>query len=485
MLKAVPVIQISNASTPTVASRGVAVPTYNRSMLRPRIAHLGVGGFHRAHMALYTDDAAALGSLWGIRGLGILDADAQMADALGGQDNLYTLTERGEESSTTRLIGSIVDVVVDVVDSGRARGVVADPDTRILSLTITEAGYGPPTVARPRTTFDVIAGWLEARRLAKAGPITIMSCDNLPGNGDVAKKATIDAAARHSRELHHWVAGECTFPNSMVDRITPVPGPAQQGWLLDQFGIVDSWPVVAEPFKQWVVQDDFAAGRPDWHDVGVLFTNDVHAWELYKLRLLNAGHSTIAYLSALAGIEYVDEALATPAVRKYLTALLQTEAAPTLTVIPGHPTAHYIQTVLERFSSRGIRDQIARLCIDGTAKFPTFVIPTIERQLAIGGPIGLCALALAGWARYLGFVPESQQAFDANGSRSRTIARAASIDPLRFLELDAVFPNSLRSNDRFRQAFADSAHLLAEAGPLEAMMSSVRSHPSTTEATSG
>ena len=446
------------------------MPAFARPVLEPRIVHLGVGGFHRAHMALYTDDAAARGSVWGILGLGILETDRRMSDALRPQDYLYTLTERGAESSTTRVIGSILDIVVDDTNCGRARDVIADPKTRILSLTITESGYGPPPDSTAVTTFDVIAAGLQARRLANAGPITILSCDNLPGNGDIANRATMAAAARHSPELLDWVTRECSFPNSMVDRITPATTETDRQWLLDEFGIIDSWPVISEPFKQWVVEDNFVAGRPRWEDVGVLFTDDVRAWELYKLRLLNAGHSSMAYLSALAGIVHVDEAMATPSVRRFLIALLHTEALPTLEEIPGHPRVDYIGSVLERFSSRGIRDQIARLCIDGTAKFPTFLIPTIERQLELGGPVKLSALALAGWARYLATVPATAQAFDASGDRSRALAHAAKSDPRRFLELDTVFPITLRSNERFRRAFVDAARLLADVGPLRAMM---------------
>src|SRR5207248_5353013 len=188
----------------------------------------------------------------------------------------------------------------------------------------------------------------------------------------------------HSRgsEVELFVRTACTFPNSMVDRITPQTTDADRSWLRDEVGIDDGWPVVCEPFRQWVVEDRFAAGRPRWEDVGVLFTDRVHDWELYKLRLLNASHSCMAYLMALAGVVYVDEAMAIPAVRRYLEELLSVEAIPTLTEIPGHPASDYAATVLGRYENTGVRDQIARLCIDGTAKFPSFLIPTVEAQLA-------------------------------------------------------------------------------------------------------
>jgi mannitol 2-dehydrogenase len=255
----------------------------------------------------------------------------------------------------------------------------------------------------------------------------------------------------------------------MVDRITPVTDRADREWLLESRGIDDRWPVVAEPFRQWVVEDDFAAGRPDWDEVGALFTDRVHDWELYKLRLLNAGHSCMAYLSALAGIRFVHEAMAVPAIQTFVEALLCREAMPTLEAIPGHPREDYIVSVLERFANSGVRDQIARLCIDGSAKFPTFLVPTIVRQLELDGPVDRGATALAGWARYLGVMDPTEQAFDASGDIARRYGGAALSDPLTFLDYGEVFPPALRTSARFRAAFADGYRRVAEHGPIVAM----------------
>ena len=199
-----------------------------------------------------------------------------------------------------------------------------------------------------------------------------------PSNGDAARQATLTAAAARSESLARWVEENCSFPNSMVDRITPVTSAEDQAWLADRCGIDDRWPVVAEPFRQWVMEDVFAAGRPPWEDVGVLFTVDVRAWELYKLRLLNAGHSSMAYLSALAGLTHVDEAMTVPEVRRFLDDLLYREAVPSLSEIPGHPRDRYADSVLERFANTGVRDQIARLCIDGTRQVPD--VPHPDRR---------------------------------------------------------------------------------------------------------
>jgi mannitol 2-dehydrogenase len=239
--------------------------------------------------------------------------------------------------------------------------------------------------------------------------------------------------------------------------------------LRETWGIVDAWPVVAEPFRQWVIEDRFAAGRPRFEDTGALFTDDVRSWELYKLRILNATHSCMAYLSSLAGIVYVDEAMDVPPMRRFLERLLHDEAIPTLTGIPGHPRQEYAETVLQRFENTGVRDQIARICIDGTAKFPKFVIPTIERQLELGGPVHCAALALAGWARYLATMPAEERAPDAGGDHAATYAVRSLDDPVAFLGLAEVFPSSLRENERFRAAFASATRSLATLGPIAAM----------------
>ncbi|HTE63331.1 MAG TPA: mannitol dehydrogenase family protein [Solirubrobacteraceae bacterium] len=467
-------ISLSQAHLAEIALRGVPAPTYDRELLAPRIVHVGVGGFHRAHLALYVHELASGGADWGIVGLGLLDKDAEMAAALRAQDHLYTLIERGDGEPSARVIGSIVGFVhaPDGRDAAVA-GLVASAATSILSLTVTEAGYGEPSAedlaAGAGTTFDRIAAALAVRRERAAGPLTILSCDNLPGNGDAARRATLAAAARADPALPVWVQENCTFPNSMVDRITPQTAAADHEWLRDTFGVDDRWPVVAEPFRQWVMEDDFSGGRPPWEDVGALFTDRIHDWELYKLRLLNAGHSCVAYLSALAGITFVHEAMATRTARTFLEDLLLREAMPTLVEIPGHPREPYVASVLERFANPGVRDQIARVCIDGSAKFPTFLIPTIARQLEVDGPIGRAATALAGWARYLAVVDPDAQAFDSSADVARRHAAAALADPVAFLEFDAVFPPAVQASPRFRAAFSNAYRRIAEDGPIAAM----------------
>jgi mannitol 2-dehydrogenase len=459
-------LRLSTSTLDEVERLGVSVPHYNRRALEPRILHLGVGGFHRAHMALYTDELAEAGGDWAIRGIGLLDADRRMASVLEAQDHLYTLIERDSDASRPRVIGSIVDYVLVAGNEPAFVAQIADPELAILSLTITEGGY---SLAKPNPTIEAIAGGLDARRAAGAMPLTILSCDNLPGNGTAAREAITRVSERRGEELLHFVETACTFPNSMVDRITPQTTDDDRAWLRDEVGIDDGWPVVAEPFRQWVIEDTFAAGRPRFEDVGALFTDRVHDWELYKLRMLNATHSCMAYLMALEGVVYVDEAIAIPAVRRYLEQFLAQEAIPTLAEIPGHPAAEYGQTVLGRYTNTGVRDQIARLCIDGTAKFPSFLIPTIERQLDLDGSVDCAALALAGWARYLATVPAAERAHDPHGNRAAEFATRSLDDPRAFLEFDDVFTPRLHVSERFGTAFAQASRELASHGSVGAM----------------
>jgi mannitol 2-dehydrogenase len=467
-------IRLGQAQLAEIAHSGIPVPTYDRARLEPAIVHVGVGGFHRAHLAVYVHELATQGSGWGIVGLGLMPSDAVMADALGGQDCLYTLIEKAGGEPSAQVIGSITRYVhAPAGHDAAASELIAAPTTLILSLTVTESGYAEPSegdgAAGERTTFDRIASALALRRDRTGGRITILSCDNLPRNGDTARAATRAAAARLDATLPTWVEEHCTFPNSMVDRITPVTAPGDREWLRDSAGIVDSWPVVSEPFRQWVMEDDFAGGRPPWEDAGALFTDRIHDWEQYKLRMLNAGHSSIAYLSALAGITYVHEAMAVPTLRAFLESLIDREAIPTLVEIPGHRREDYAESVLERFANVGVRDQIARVCIDGSAKFPTFLIPTVERQLESGGPVERAATALAGWARYLGVVDLEQQAFDADGDVARRYAADAVAEPLAFLGYEAVFSAAVRSSPRFRSAFAAGYERIAANGPIAAV----------------
>lgn len=449
----------------------IAVPRYERSGLIPGIVHIGVGGFHRAHLATYADELASAGHHdWAIVGSGVMDADAAMADALMGQDGLYSLVTRSAEGTSVQVIGSIVDYVLAASDAEPLVARIADPSTRIVSLTVTEAGYPvdeenhvfdpAQAPAGPGSAFDLIVSALSRRRDLGVGPLTVMSCDNVIENGAVTRIAVLGVAEQVDSGLAKWIDESVTFPNGMVDRITPATIDEDREFLAEEFGVWDAWPVVTEPFRQWVIEDAFVAGRPPWEDLDITVTSDVEPYELMKLRLLNAGHSTMTYLAALSGIEFVDEAMREPLISRFLSTFLEREAGPVLPAIPGIDVPAYQAKLIERFSNPAIGDQIARLCLDGSAKFPKFLMPTVRNQLSAGGPIALSALALAGWCSYLVGVADDGSAIvhalDPDLDNARAHAKESLSDPARFLAYARVFGQDVAGNERFRSAFVDA-----------------------------
>lgn len=480
-------------STPLRARRladfeNVDTPNYDRSVLQRSIVHIGVGGFHRAHLATYIDELCSAGRTeWAIVGVGVLDSDMKMAEVLGAQDGLYSLISRGADHSDVSVIGSIVDFVMSADGPAPLAGLLADHTTQILSLTVTEGGYpvddrtGEFVSERctPRSVFDLIAEGLAARRAADAGPLTIMSCDNIMGNGQVTRVATLGAAQRTGgTDLVQWVTENTSFPNGMVDRITPVTSPSDIEWLASEHGIDDRWPVVAEPFRQWVVEDDFAGTRLPLEELDVIVTDDIEPYELTKLRLLNAGHSCLTYLAALDGYTAVDVAMADPMLGRFVERLLHAEAKPTLPPAAGIDLDDYIASLVERFSNPGVGDQIARLCIDGSSKFPKFLLPTIEAQLSSGGPVELAALALAGWCQYL-------VRFGTDAAHDPLLGVAlehaqASIDqPLAFLEFSMVFGPTIAGDERFRRCFADALRSIRSHGVQSSLSAALQGTDST------
>lgn len=457
----------------------IAVPTYERSGLIPGIVHIGVGGFHRAHLATYADELAAAGHRgWAITGSGVRRADSAMAEVLEAQDGLYTLITRSETATSVRVIGSIVDYVLADDDTEPLVARIADPATRIVSMTVTEGGYPVNEDSRsfdpkqapagPGSAFGIIVAGLRRRRDLGVGPLTVMSCDNVIGNGNVSRVAVLGVAEEQDAALARWINDNVTFPNGMVDRITPATTDADRTFLADKYGLHDAWPVVTEPFRQWVIEDSFADGRPPWDDLGITVTSDVEPYELMKLRLLNAGHSTMAYLAALAGLELVDEAMREPLISGFLASFLENEAGPVLPNIPGIDVPAYQATLIERFSNPAIGDQISRLCMDGSAKFPKFLMPTIRNQLRAGGPIQLSALALAGWCSYLVGIADDGSEFtpasDPDLENARSFAKRSLSEPALFLGYTRVFGDDLSADERFRNAFVDALGQLRSIG---------------------
>ena len=462
----------------------VAIPTYDRSRLKRSIVHIGVGGFHRSHLATYIHELCQSGHQdWSITGSGVLPSDRAMADALKPQDHLYTLITRGPQSTEVEVIGSIVDFIHASPRADRLVASIADPATQIVSLTITEGGYpvddstgdylaASPT-AGPASAFGILAAGLQQRYQNGHSGLTVISCDNILSNGSVARTATLGEAHRLGDGLADWIADSVAFPNSMVDRITPATTDSDRAWLAAHKGINDNWPVVAESFRQWVIEDSFAAGRPPFEQLDVLTTADAKPYELMKLRLLNAGHSCLAYLAALTGTETIDAALALPELYDFTVDFLAREARPVLPPIAGIDLDQYMASIIARFSNTSIGDQISRLCLDGSVKFPKFLLPTVRAQLEAGGPIGLSTLALAGWCEYLTGPPE-RLAADPMLDLAVNHARQAQHNPAAFLDFPEVFGDDLPRSQRFSDAFAQALRSLRERGVQSAINAALK-----------
>ena len=361
----------------------IAKPAYDRDRVTVGIVHFGVGGFHRAHQAMYIDRLLEKGaaSEWGICGVGVMPADRRMKDVMDAQDGLYTLVlENPDGSREPRVIGSIVDYLYAPDDPEAVIELLAAPTTRIISLTITEGGYNVENIDPGEVSvFGLVAEALARRRDRGVVSPTIVSCDNIEGNGNVAREAFTTYAERVHPGLAEWMSENTRFPNSMVDRITPATTSDVIAGLKDEFGVEDQWPVVAEPFTSWVLEDDFSDGRPPLEDADVLLVDDVTPYELMKLRLLNASHQSLCYFAYLSGYRLVHDAAGDPLFADFLMRYMDTEATPTLLPVPGIDLPDYKRTLIERFANPGVRDTIVRLCFGSSDRIRSGCFPSSAR----------------------------------------------------------------------------------------------------------
>jgi len=474
----------------------VAVPAYDRRAVTPGILHVGVGGFHRAHQAMYVDALLNAGraSEWGICGVGVLPADRAMRAALARQDHLYTLVEKHASGRyDARVIGSIVAYLYGPEDPEALIRRLADAATRVVSLTITEGGYAIDDVtgrfdvdapgikadlerdAVPRTVFGFVTAALQRRRAAGLEPFTIMSCDNLAGNGELAREAFSAFGELREPGLGGWIQEAVRFPSSMVDRITPVTTDEDRAELLARFHVADAWPVVCEPFTQWVLEDSFTLSRPPLEEAGVQIVSDVAPYELMKLRLLNAGHQGLCYFARLCGYEHVHEAAQDPLLRRFLKAYMDEEATASLDPVPGIDLTAYKNQLIERFSNAEVRDTIARLCAESSDRIPKWVLPVARHQLATGGPVALTAAIVASWARYAEGVDEQGRPIEVVDRRRDAVmarARRQASDPIAFLRSPELF-GDLTANERFVASYSATLRSLHERGArrtLEALV---------------
>jgi mannitol 2-dehydrogenase len=492
-------VQLCADTLPSLA-RLVPVPRYDRAGLSPGVVHIGVGGFHRAHQAMYHDRLLCAGGAleWGICGVGVMPADKRMKEVMDAQDGLYTLVEKHADGGCdARVIGSIARYLFAPSDPEAAIEAMTADSVRIVSLTITEGGYNvdadtgefdaeDPDVARdlaaevaPRTVFGLITEALRRRRERDLAPFTLMSCDNLPGNGRLARLAFTAFARLRDPALGDWIEERVAFPNSMVDRITPATTDQDRAEVRARFGVDDRWPVVCEPFAQWVLEDAFAADRPPYERVGVQLVEDVEPYELMKLRLLNAGHQTLAYFGYLCGYRFVHEAAQDPLLRAFLLAYLDHEAAPTLPAVPGIDVHEYSHSIVERFSNAQIADPLERVCAWTSDRIPKFLVPIIRAQLESGGELQRSAAVVASWARYAEGVDEEGRQIDVVDRLAPALTEIAGRqreDPDAFIRDRRLF-DGLVDEPRFEDAFRFALASLHQRGARATLESLVEVRP--------
>ncbi|OLF54220.1 mannitol dehydrogenase family protein [Pseudomonas chlororaphis] len=455
----------------------VQLPAYSPAETRQGIAHIGVGGFHRAHQAYYTDALMNTGEGldWSICGVGLRAEDRRARDDLAGQDYLFTLFELGDDAATeVRVIGAISDMLLAEDGAQALIDKLASPQIRIVSLTITEGGYciddssgefmaQLPQIQhdlahprQPQTVFGFLCAALAQRRAAGVPAFTLMSCDNLPHNGAVTRKALLAFAGLRDVDLRDWIAANVSFPNAMVDRITPMTSTAHRLQLHDEHGVDDAWPVVCEPFVQWVLEDKFGNGRPAWEKVGVQFTDDVTPYEDMKIKLLNGSHLALTYLGFLKGYRFVHETMADPLFVAFIRAYMDLDVTPQLAPVPGIDLADYKDTLVARFSNRAIADQLERVCSDGSSKLPKFSVPSINRLIADGRDTERAALVVAAWARYLKGVDENGDTYAIPDPRAAFCQALVTDDDRvgqRLLAVDAIFGSAIPHSPAFVEAF--------------------------------
>jgi mannitol 2-dehydrogenase len=482
-------VRLSISNLASLKSK-VEIPRYQRNALKAGIVHFGVGNFHRAHQAIYLDDLFNLGDShdWALVGAGVLPSDETMRVKLAGQDYLTTVVEQEAHRNAARVTGPMVDFV-SPADRSRLRQTLADPAIRIVSLTITEGGYfidsatgkfnsRDPAVLHdashpdaPETVFGIIVQALADRRRAGTPPFTVMCCDNIPHNGEVTRNTIVGLAQSIDPQLASWIKGNVSFPNAMVDRITPATGDAEREFVRTEFGIEDQWPVLCEEFKQWVMEDKFPTGRPNFHKVGVQFVPDVTPYELTKLRILNGGHAAIAYPAGLMDIQFVHEAMESRLINAFLHKLEHEEIIPHVPIVPEMSREDYFALIVRRFSNPKIKDTIRRIALDGSNRQPKFILPVVSDRLAAGKDVQGLAMVGASWARYCAGKSDSGAEIapnDPNWDRLQSFAKKAESDPEAFLSMDDIF-GPIAKDRRYVGAFVEAYRALKSQGTKEVL----------------
>ena len=482
-------MNLSNA-TLTDLPEGITGPSYDRSALTPGIIHIGLGNFHRAHQAWYLHRLMQQGLAldWAIIGAGVRPYDEAQRLKLAAQDYLTTLIELDPAGRSAEVVGSMIDYIPIVEGNGLLISRMADPAIRIVALTVTEGGYyiDPVTKGfhashpdiqhdaanpdRPLTAFGAMVAALKLRRANGIGPFTGQSCDNLQGNGAILRQTVVSLARLSDPDLADWIDRNCSFPNSMVDCIVPATGPKELA-LVKQFGIDDAAPVTHENYRQWVIEDDFCAGRPDWNKAGAIFTSDVHAYEAMKIRILNGGHQLISNPGEILSVGTIADCMAHPLIGKFFHKVANQEIAPHVDPVEGMEPAAYIDLIDRRFSNPEIVDTVRRVAFDGSSRHTGFLLPVLREALETGSPIEGLALAEALWARMCSGIREDGTAIDPNDplwARLTVAANAAKTDPQVWLNQRELY-GDLADSPRFSEAFGRWLDLIWSLGTSVAL----------------
>jgi mannitol 2-dehydrogenase len=454
----------------------VSTPRYSRASLTPGIVHIGVGNFHRAHLAIYMDDLFNMGldHDWAIIGAGVMPSDEIMRDKLVVQDYLTTVVEQDANRSSARVTGPMIDFIPPS-ERSRLMATLAEPAIRIVSLTVTEGGYmiNPATGKfdpnhpalqydaknpdDPTSAFGLILHGLKARKARGLQPFTVMSCDNVPHNGVVTRNAVVGLARLTNAGLGDWIENNVSFPNAMVDRITPATTDRERQITFDKFGIEDNWPVFCEEYIQWVISGDFPAGRPGFEKVGAQFVDDVTPFEYMKIRILNGGHAVIAYAGSLLDVHFVHDAMLHPIVGGFFKKVAQDEIIPTVLPVPNTNIQDYFKLIDRRFSNPKIADTERRLAFDGSNRQPKFIVPVIADNLKAGRSISGLALESALWCRYCAGTTDSGKVIEPNDPiwpRLNALALEAKTDPMRWLSMDDIY-GDVGKDESFRTVFSE------------------------------
>ena len=472
----------------------VPVPTYGSKQLKTGIVHIGVGGFHRSHQAYYIHQLLQKHDVtdWAICGVGLREADRTMASVLEEQDCLYTLvTQHPDGKVESEVIGAITEYLLAVENPQAVIDKMAHPDTKIVSLTITEGGYNfNPTTGdfifenpdiqhdlaypdNPKTVYGYLTAALRKRRAGGSSPFTILSCDNIQHNGDMTRKMVLAFAKKQNIPLADWIEEEVGFPNAMVDRITPVTTPEVTDYLENTHGVKDQWCVVCEPFIQWVIEDRFSNGQPPLENVGVQFVPDVTPYEKMKIRLLNAGHSVLGITGAIHGHPTIDTCMKDVVFATFVRHFMDKEATPILGAIEGVDIEKYKDTLLERFANPNIKDSVNRICSESSAKLPKFLIPTLRENLENGGSIKYATFIVAAWCYY------SDKSIDDNGASLEIIdvqkvglhqaAEDTESNWKAFLNQPEIF-GDLIENERFTKEYTSAVQAIYQEKDIRKLM---------------